>query len=206
MRILSLSAPTLRDLAPPSPLVRSPGLHLTQITGHILRRLDPKRYGREMSRADTENYQDTGFLWEDILGRVLADRAGQVEGSTAVRFRPGEVEKDGVIGSPDALVLQDDQWVVEEYKATWKSARGLDEPNVGSGLTDSKFVGYILQSKAYCAMVGATTARLFIFFINGTYGDRMVPEVRAYQLTWTAQEIAEGWQEIVNTAKKEGWL
>jgi hypothetical protein len=55
-------------------------------------------------------------------------------------------------------------------------------------------------------MLGTDTARLFILFLNGEYGDRMVPEVRAYQLTWTAQEIEEGWREIVNTAKKEGWL
>jgi len=209
MVITKLDDLTLRDFAPPDSVERSPGLHLTQITGHILKRVAPKRYGRSMLQADTENYQDSGFLWEDILGeafarRALADRPG------VIRFRPGEVSRDGVAGSPDAItsgVAEDDPpVVVEEYKATWKSARDVDTPTPGAGLIDEKFLGYVLQLQGYCHLVGTTRGRLYIFFVNGTYGDRMIPEVRGYQFDFTARELQEQWQSFLNTARKERWL
>ena len=208
MHITKLDPLTLRDFAPPDDLERSPGLHLTQITGHIMRQLAPKRYGRDMPKADSENYQEAGFVWEDVLGLAFARRA-LAERPGVIRFRPPEVTRDDVAGSPDALTSgvqpDDPEIVVEEYKFTWKSARNVDSPEPGAGLLDEKFLGYLLQMQGYCAMVGTTRARLYIFFVNGTY-QAMVPETRAYQFDFTHRELEERWRSYLNTARKEGWL
>jgi hypothetical protein len=198
---------TLRDLAPPSDLERSPGLHVTQITGHILKEMYPRRYGKDMAAADSENYQETGFLWEDILSRTFADRASRIPDGL-VRFRPDELVKDGIAGSPDAIVVdpRNDRTWVEEYKATWKSARDLDYPTPGAGLLDEKFLGYILQGKSYCYLADVQELHFYILFVNGEYGNRMVPEVRAYRLLFSQQELVEHWQMLCNTARKEGWM
>jgi hypothetical protein len=208
MRIALLPGLTLRDFAPPDTLVRSVGCHLTDITKIMLVKLDPKRYGTAQQDADTKNWQEVGFMWEDILGTAFTTR-GLDQGGQGVRWRPGEVTLDGVAGSPDSFEcgIQDDDpaIVVAEYKATWKSCRDIDSPSYGAGLMDSKFVGYLLQLKAYCKMVGTTRARLYIIFMNGDY-ERYVPALRCYQIDFDQRELDEQWASFLSTARREGLL
>jgi hypothetical protein len=218
MRLIELPPFTLRDLATTIEVpARSVGVHVTQITGAIMRRIDPKRYGREFDRAGRENYQETGFLWEEILGRAIAFRAIDGQGTPwglpeEFRFRPGEIERDGIIGSPDAFALLPtaDAPVIEEYKATWKSMTPFLTPDADdakklSALEDKRYLGYLLQIKSYCAMVHADRARLVIFFINGDY-TKMAPVPRAFELQFGLVELEEHWMMIGNVARKEGWL
>lgn len=204
MQIAALPGLTLRDFAPPDTLVRSPGCHVSDIIKRVLVKLDPKRYGKDQQADDTENWQETGFIWEDILGRAIATRGEQGD-----RWRPGEVTLDHVAGSPDSIEsgVQDDDppFVVGEYKATWKSCRDIDTPTPGAGLIDSKFIGYLIQLQAYCHMIQTTRARLYILFMNGDY-QRYVPQMRCYQIDFTPRELQEQWRSLLNTAKKEGLL
>lgn len=78
MRITLLPGLTLRDFAPPTTLVRSPGCHVSEIVKKILVKLDPKRYGTEQQDEDTKNWQEAGFLWEQILGKAFAERGKSV--------------------------------------------------------------------------------------------------------------------------------
>lgn len=208
MQIAALPGLTLRDFAPPDTLVRSPGCHVSDITKKILVKLDPKRYGKAQQDEDTKNWQEAGFIWEEILGNALATRETNQQ-SGGVRWRPGEVTLDGVAGSPDSFESgfqhDDPPFVVGEYKATWKSCRDVDTPTPGAGLIDTKFVGYILQLQAYCHMIQTTRARLYILFMNGDY-ERFVPQMRCYQIDFTPRELAEQWRSFLNTAKKEGLL
>jgi hypothetical protein len=217
VQLVELPAFTLRDFADVSIFERSPGLHLTDITGLIMKRVDPKRYAREFDEADSENWQEAGFIWEEILGEALAARAlrnnvlpwGELG---EVRFRPGEVELDGITMSPDALAFLPgrDEPVLEEYKATWKSMtpwmtiEDPDERKVAA-LEDTRFLPYLLQIKSYLKGVGGRRARLVIFFINGDY-KAYIPRARGFELTFTQRELDENWTMIKNTARKEGWL
>lgn len=209
MKIALLPGLTLRDFAPPDLIVRAPGCHVSDITKAMMVRLDPKRYGKDQQDEDSKNWQEAGFLWEDILGGAFASRAlvdSKIQGS---RWRPGEVSLDGITGSPDSCEcgVQDDDppVVIGEYKATWKSCRGIDLPTPGAGLIDTKFLGYVLQMQAYCKMVGTTRARLYILFVNGDY-DRYVPQLRCYQIDFTERELNEQWSSFKKTAIREGFL
>jgi hypothetical protein len=199
---------TLRDLVAPSAVVRTPGLHVSQIVQAIMRKVDAK-YAKAYPQADSENWQETGFMWEDVLSEALVSRLGENQ----YRFRPGEIERDGVIGSPDAIEINiqpdDPVCVVAEFKCTWKSCRGWPDPRTAdpspSCLMDKRFLGYLLQMQAYCAMLGTTRARLYPLFINGDYTS-YVPEMRGvYQIDFTPSELEEQWQSFLYTAVAEGW-
>lgn len=222
MKLIEFPTFTLRDLARVARVVqpeRSPGLHVTQITGEIMRRIDPKRYGQTFSKEDTENWQEAGFLWEDVLGQLLAARARETDDPPPwgdpreTRFRPGEIHYDGIIGSPDGIALCPDPSclpIVEEYKFTWKSSSPFlkretsDEQKIQAFL-DTRFLPYLLQTKSYLKMVGGRCARMVIFFVNNDYKD-FKPDARGFQLCFDQPELDEHWQSLVNTARAKGWL
>lgn len=197
MLVTPLPTVTLRDLVSVNPdsVTRSPGLHVTDIISDIMAKIDPKRYGGERDTTDAENWQEAGFLWESILTDALRSKIAYSE----TRLRPGELTKDGIVGSPDAVAIDDPTTlVVEEYKCTWKSSRDFD-------LLDKRFLYWLLQLRAYCYLAETFHARLFVFHINGDY-TRFVPHVAAYAITFTRTDLVENWTMLVNTARARGWL
>jgi hypothetical protein len=214
MNLVTLPEPiTLRDLveANEQSRNRTPGLHLTDIVRTILVKIDPKRYSKDYGPS-SENWQEAGFVWEDILSRVFALRASTTR-SAATRWRPGELLKDGILLSPDGLCIEPeltftrkdgtvaqytDALIVEEYKATWKSARGFD-------LYDKRFLWWLLQLQGYCYAAGTTLARLFVLHINGQY-ESYIPQTTSFILEFPQMELDDQWASFLNTARNEGWL
>lgn len=139
------------------------------------------------SSADMTNplWAEFGFLWESVLSRALAEHCSE---------RPGEVELDGIVGSPDGY--DPDTGVVDEYKSTWKSIRNAHPENVWK---------WMVQVKAYCKMLGANVVRFHVLYINGDYKGSG-PLYRSYLFSFTDQEIDENWSMLVNHAKMKGWL
>ncbi len=188
---------TLQDVAPAIAPPRTPGLHVSDITTAILAELAPDVYAKDYHPADSANWQQTGFLWETIIGAALGQHA--VSAPDQTRFRPGELTKDGIICSPDSVLIEPDGGLVnEEFKATWKSATHFD-------LESLKYLYWQLQFKAYAHVLGTRRSRLFVLFLNGDY-NRYVPELRRYEIEWTADELETCWAMLKNTARKKGWL
>jgi hypothetical protein len=207
MQLTPLPAVTLRDLALANPdsVDRSPGLHVTDVIYNgIMPVIDRAKFGpgkKTFDEANSENWQEAGFIWEELLSRIFARRAVLRDTEGVTRFRPGEITRDRIIGSPDALVygladypdVPEFAPVLEEYKCTWKSSKGFD-------LYDKRYFGWLLQIQAYCVLVGTTEARLYVLHINGGY-DGFIPEVRPHRLQFTDRELADTWRSITNTAK-----
>lgn len=198
MQLTPLPPITLRDLAAvnEASVTRTPGCHVTDIVREIMIGIDPKRYARTYDAGASENWQEAGFIWEELLSRLFAQRIEE----TATRFRPGEVTRDDIIGSPDAVCIEDngETLIVEEYKATWKSSRGFD-------LYDKRYLYWLLQIQAYCYMIGARQARLYVLHINGNY-EGYIPQTSGWLLTFTEIELAEAWQGLRNMGRKKGWI
>jgi hypothetical protein len=194
---------TIRDLVQPEKMVRAPGVHVSDLVKEVMLRIDPERYGREMDKADSENWQEAGFLWEDMVTRAFV-RARREKGNL---IRGSEISLDGVSGNPDWLEWDDDPFSdlwLSETKATWKSASEFDA-GVESALYSKKFVGYTIQVMAYAHMLHIPRVRLHILFMNGNY-QRYVPEVRSYSIRFTAQELEDNWRQLINMGRKKGWL
>lgn len=157
-------------------------LHLSDIYTDLDNTLFPKT-----SNADMNNplWSEVGFLWESVLSRALADHCSP---------RPGEIELDGIIGSPDGY--DPETGILDEYKCTWKSIRNAHPENVWK---------WQVQVKGYCKMLGATVARFHVFYVNGDWRGSG-PIYRPYLFSYTQREIDENWQMLVQHAKAKGWL
>jgi hypothetical protein len=202
MELTALPPISLRDIAAPNlqSLHRTVGCHVTQVIDAIMRAYGGRSRPVNFEQLDSENWQEAGFVWEDILSNALRNRA--LIGSTedgVTRLRPGEITLDAIIGSPDgyALPLEGEPWG-EEYKATWKSARDFD-------LYDKRYLPWLLQMKAYAKMLQVRHYRLYVLHINGDYKG-YIPQVRGWALTFTPAELQETWDSLLNRAKKEGWI
>ena len=157
-------------------------LHLSDIYTDLDKTLFPKN-----STADLTNklWGEVGFLWEMVLSRALADHCSE---------RPGEVELDGVIGSPDGF--DPDTQVLDEYKCTWRSIKNAKPENVWK---------WMVQVKGYCKMLGVATVRFHILYLMGDYKGSG-PLYRSYLFSFTQREIDENWTMLLNHAKLRGWL
>jgi len=97
-------------------------------------------------------------------------------------IQPGELEKDGIFGTPDLLHLPTIR--VHEFKLTWMSSR--HEPD------DPKLWKYLAQLKAYCWMLETESAVLHVGYVNGDYRSGG-PDYREWEFQFTLPELAENW-------------
>lgn len=129
---------------------------------------------------------EIGFMWEEVLSRVMADRMCKV-------WRPGEVEKDGIVGSPDGIGPDPEglsPMVLEEYKVTWRSSKN---PPTAEWR-------WMAQVKGYCAMLDLTTVIMRIVYICGDYRGKG-PTYRETRIEFTPYEIGEHWKLITGFLK-----
>ena len=164
---------------------RSEGLHMTPIIEDLLATL----YGARDETPDEERRLqfEKGYLWERVLSMAYGESAA---------FRPGEVDCDGVLCSPDGIVVEDGEVVVEEYKATAFS----------SVKTPDQVPRYMMQIKGYCYAMGAVRARMRILYLNGNSRDVRHPQYEVFEFTFTQSELAENWAAILAHARGRGWL
>ncbi len=169
---------------------RSPGLHVSKIIRSIMETLEPRRFKGD--KPPPIEWISAGVVWEYLLEAAMAKLATT---GTPALIRPGEVEKDGIICTLDAVSVGD--WVVHEFKFTWMSSR--------DAVGHKKFYHWLLQLKAYCYALGTNHARLHAFFVMGDYKGSG-PQPLAWDLQFTDLELRETWEMLVNHAKDKGWL
>lgn len=171
--------------------IRAQGLHVSTIIRSIEETLG--RYEKDDSAEGQRRgrtYQLGGFLWEIVFGQAYADLLSRVYGELIIHK---EVERDGVTGSPD--LLDADEETVIDTKMTWRSSSRLDN-------LEKNFWSWLVQMKAYCAMLGWRKARLVIFFANGDYRESG-PQIKQIDLEFGEQEVEETWAMLMNHAKQK---
>lgn len=162
--------------------VRSPGVHISSVVKFMASSLQKQGQWAEEPLGLAGQL---GRIWEVTIASTIA-AAGW---SGAAFIRPGELECEGFIGSPDAIRLSDG--AVQEFKATWKSS---------SGSIFDKAPWYLWQIKGYCYMTDTKLATLYVLFLNGTYKPPL-PEIGAWELEFSQLELEENWKAIRANAK-----
>jgi len=170
---------------------RSPGLHLSQILSD-LNEVRGSRYP-ETDPHTRQLYFATGFIWEQLIRRVVRETA--IKAARGALVRPGEFILDGIAMSPDAIDTED--WAIEEYKSTYSSSE--------RGIENGRFWHWIVQIKCYCWATGARTARLRVWFVNGDcHGSG--PQAKAWTFHFTDRDVEEAFRMVRNHARAKGWL
>lgn len=216
---------------------RTAGLHMSDIYNDLFKHLEPERFDKRDKAGNAmpfdEKRMEVGMAFEEMLERGLKARLGN---------RPGEfTTPEGVIYSPDGLTMLDaqrlihegrsvtgDDLVLDEYKATWMSARWLPvredwigtllpadfkSQNIvaaGDWLEDSafpeKFDKWFVQMMAYAHNLGTPYARLFVYFVDSDYSYPLTPTVLPYAFQFGREELEANWSMLTNHARHMGVL
>lgn len=173
-----------------SNLVRSGGLHMSDIYGDLYRDIEPKRYAR--GGASNPMSMALGSAWENHLEFLLEKNGVKV-------FRPGELfTPEGIAYSPDGI-LEDDERLAE-YKFGSMSTK--DWPDEPCSSLPPRFNKWLCQIKAYLYHLEMSRARLYFMSVYRPFD----PDFRVLDIEFTARELAENWQMLHNHALHKGML
>ena len=173
-----------------SDLVRSPGLHASDIYNDFYRRLNPKRYDFEESNPVL---MAIGTAWEKHFEYLLVKNGVQAT-------RPPELlSPEGIAYSPD-LIIFNGVTRVGEIKLTSMSAK--DFPTEESEGLPPKLDKYLDQMKLYAGWLELRHGWLGILSIREPWN----PVFRGFNLEWTARELQECHQKFMTHAKCMGVL
>lgn len=179
---------------------RSPGLHVSDIYGSIM-----KEVFDEPDYDENDLWAEGGFIWEELLSIAFREYCRRNPELTKNRiiFRPGEVELDGVVMSPDGIDITQEGLLLEEYKFSWKSARN----------NPADVWKWQAQIKAYLKALDLTKCRMRIFYCNGFYDYKkeysdhpFKPKYRVCTIEYQQYELDENWAMLKKHAQAKGWL
>ena len=174
-----------------SDLVRSPGVHASDIYGDLFKKLEPKRY----DYPDDGNplLMVLGTAWERHFEYLLHVNGVEVE-------RPGEfMSPNGIAYSPD-LIIFNGKTRLGEIKYTSMSADGMPEEETNN--LPAKLDKYMAQMKLYANWLGVNDGWLAILFNHQPWN----PQFRLFDIHWTDQDLQDNYQMLMNHAKSMGVL
>lgn len=177
---------------------RSAGLHMST----LLRKLHPVKSKGDISEAQLALYGIIGLAFEDRCELALNALAAETDWPWTT-LRPGEVQCDGVAGSPDILLVPKDGSPVRELsiKTTWKSCRRVPL-EAGENEFPKEFDYYLAQCMAYSTAMDTPGSVLFCYFVCGNWVPP-VPQVHAWELDFNAVEKSENWDALMTIASEE---
>lgn len=132
-----------------------------------------------------------GMAWEQMCVRLYPN----------IWWQPGEVERDGVVGSPDGYSIDPTrgyETVIEEFKYTSKSLR-VKGGSAGSMKDITKETLWVWQVGSYLAMHPdrPTLVRFHICWANGSYDYPLHPVYIRYLIRFTDDEVNNIWRMVV---------
>ena len=194
MRITGAADVITRDF-PESGSGRSDGIHVSEIVESLaikLGYLEPDR-----------NWTPTDVLRMKIGQAVEAWWGPHLETKWPDPFiwQPGELEKDGIFGTPDGESLSDKFGLeIHECKVTWLGTASNNKHAKQPGLIPWYWQA---QFKSYCAMNDkeCTSAVLHRFYVNGNYKPPS-PLYWPMRLTFDKGELRKHWDTMQKEADK----
>lgn len=180
--------------------------HLTDLLRRLGRKLNlvPNyENGNKTLQWDMGLTSDVGFWWEEVFSHVFGQRSMKIA-------RIGEVERDGIVGSPDGIGMdweeeevkgamegRDGSGMVEpvvlyEYKATWKSCKNPPDANWL----------WMAQVKSYLWMLGLRVAIMPIAYLVGDWRGSG-PVYREARLRFGEDELRKNWEMVVKFKEEE---
>ena len=171
-----------------SDLVRSPGLHMSDIYNDLYAALEPRRYTH--TGPPNPVLLALGTAWERHL-EFLLRRAG-------VRVtRPGElfVPDLNIAYSPDGILEDEDRYRLVEYKLSSMSTKDL--PRRPASSFPPKFNKCTCQQMDYCHGIESNLSRLYFTSIYRPHD----PELLVWNIEFTPRELRDNWAANMSHAR-----
>lgn len=208
--------------------VRAGGAHASDLYNDFMADSNPKKYG--YLRRDPENKIDPllvepGLIFEMMLEEGLQRRlaASGIDGSVE---RPGElVHTDTFEGQPISFSFNPDLFIfngifrVGEIKATWqwsgispecyKAYKEGDSDaacTVREVLLDPKYAKYLMQLQLYQYAVKTLFGRLYIFYVNGCGRPPFPPQLLAWDVEFSQEELDMNYACLVRHGISKGLI
>lgn len=189
------------DLAPGDPH-RAPGLHMSDLYNPLYQKLEPERFKKDSLPAPA--LLAIGVALEQYTERLLV-----TAGIGA--YRPPQFQTDdeyGVWFSPD-LLISNGILKGGEIKATFMSHREWPETETNS--LPPKADKYVTQMKAYGHNLEIADWWLLVWFLKGKWekgkaDDDVLARFIPYHLTFTAREMKDEYNTLIQFGKQEGML
>lgn len=169
---------------PKPSMSRSGGLHLSGVIRYIAQASGILGTSDE-SEDEMPLRMALGMAWEEWAAGLWPD----------LSWQPGEIEMDGIIGSPDAVRLDGDRLEVQEFKLTWKS-----EERWGRDFARRNWM-WITQGMGYCYILKTNYCRYHVLWVNGDYRPPS-PKYMTYLVQFDDQELRRRWDMILRHKDK----
>jgi hypothetical protein len=174
-----------------SDLVRSPGVHASDIYGDLYKKLDPKRY--DYDEDANPLLLALGTAWEKHFEYLLASNGVEVE-------RPAEfLSPESIAYSPD-LIIFNGITRLGEIKYTSMSADDMPEETTNN--LPPKLDKYLTQMKLYAFWLGVNDGWLAILFNHKPWD----PQFRMFDIHWLEGELRDNYDMCMNHARAMGLL
>jgi len=179
-----------------SDLVRSPGVHASDIYGDLYKHLEPKRYDiRDKVTGEPAELNPVlmalGTAWEKHLEYLLLKAGIVVE-------RPEEfLSEDGIAFSPDLIQFNG---VTRLWEIKYTSMSRKDMPTEVCNVMPPKFGKYMTQMKLYAHWLSINHGALAVVLNHEPWN----PDFRLFFLEWNARELQENYDKCRNHARHMG--
>jgi hypothetical protein len=205
--------------------VRAEGLHASDLYNDFYADSDPKKYGylrRDASNSVNPLLVEPGLIFESMLEEGLQRRLGSLE----TIERPGEFHHADIYEgvpftihyNPDLFIFNG-QFRVGEIKCTWMHSKIKHDEyelfkagdrdaagKIRDTLLDPKYDKYLTQMKLYMKMLQTLYGRLYIFFVNGTGQPPFPPQLLAWDIEFTQDELDANYRMLINHGFSKGML
>lgn len=189
------------DIAPNDPN-RSPGVHMSDLYTDLYQDLEPERFVRGEKPAPA--LLGVGLALEQYTERLLVKKGIDA-------YRPDEFrtpDKYSIAFSPDLLIMNG-LLSGGEIKATFMSSR--EWPTEEARGLPPKADKYVTQTKAYGHNLETPNWWLLVWFLKGKWeksqnDTNVLADFRIYKLQYTAKEMREEYQMLINHGLHKGIL
>lgn len=208
---------------------RAEGLHASDLYNDFYADSNPKKYGylrRDPTNSINPLLVEPGLIFEIMLEEGLQRRLAEAGSHDGSIERPGEfTHRDHFEGhdiefhyNPDLFIFNG-VFRVGEIKATWMHSKVTHEEYEGfkAGdqdaaekirdiLLDPKYDKYLTQMKLYMYCLQTIHGRLYIFFVNGTGKPPFPPQLLAWDIAFTQDELNLNYAMLMRHGMSKGMI
>jgi len=179
-----------RTLRPRPSCPRSAGVHVQAINKHLAVAAG-KMQDSESENFPFEKFSRDNYPWMPALGAFWEESCASLYPEDELLWQPGEWERDGILGTPDGLLLCEPMRIWECKRTTMK-IRSVAECWL-----------FLKQGLAYCALSGGITqVQWDVLWVLGDYSRPYQPRVTSTVVEFETYEV-ESWWGVLQKAKDQ---